>query len=180
MENFYNLTEEQLGLQEMTRDFALKSLAPVVAECDVKGEYPMEVYKQAWEMGLTTMFIPEEYGGMGLDTKTCCLIREELGRVDVGFTIGVGSNGLAYTPVALAGTDEQKRLAASFIVDGGLALTALLSRMAAPMPVIPVLLPRRWATSGLSTAVNVLSPTDLWPISMLSSQLPMPPKALRA
>lgn len=119
MENFYNLTEEQLDLQAMTRDFAQRSLAPVVAECDVKSEYPMDVYKQAWEMGLTTMFIPEEYGGMGLDTKTCCLIREELGRVDVGFTIGVGSNGLAYTPVALAGTEEQKRLAASFIVDGG-------------------------------------------------------------
>ena len=68
MENFYNLTEEQLGLREMSQDFGLNSLAPVVAECDVKGEYPMEVYKQAWEMGLTTMFIPEEYGGMGLDT----------------------------------------------------------------------------------------------------------------
>ena len=119
MENFYNLTSEQLDLQAMTRDFALKALAPVVADCDVAGEFPMDVYKKAWDMGLTTMFIPEEYGGMGLDTKTCCVIREELGRVDVGFTVGVGSNGLAYTPVALAGTEEQKKLAAGFIVDGG-------------------------------------------------------------
>ena len=119
MENIYNLTDEQIGLQEMTRDFALKALAPVVADCDIAGEFPMDVYKKAWEMGITTMFIPEEYGGMGLDCKTTCLIREELGRVDVGFAVGVGSNGLAYTPVSLAGTEEQKKLAAGFIVDGG-------------------------------------------------------------
>ena len=56
---------------------------------------------------------------MGLDTVTCCLIREELGRVDAGFTIGVGSNGLAYTPVALAGTEAQKKMCASYIVEGG-------------------------------------------------------------
>lgn len=43
MENFYNLTEDQLSLQEMVRDFARKELAPVVAECDVKGEFPMDV-----------------------------------------------------------------------------------------------------------------------------------------
>ena len=105
MENFYNLTEDQLSLQEMVRDFARKELAPVVAECDVKGEFPMDVYKKIVEIGVNAMFIPEEFGGLGLDQKTICVIREELGRVDTGFAISVGSSALAYTPVSLAGTD---------------------------------------------------------------------------
>ena len=107
----YLLTEDQISIQEMVREFAQKELAPVVKECDEQSRFPVEVYKKITEM--------EEYGGMGLDTVTCCLIREELGRVDAGFTIGVGSNGLAYTPVALAGTEEQKKMCASYIVEGG-------------------------------------------------------------
>ena len=81
MENFYNLTEDQLSLQEMVRDFARKELAPVVAECDVKGEFPMDVYKKIVEIGVNAMFIPEEFGGLGLDQKTICVIREELGQI---------------------------------------------------------------------------------------------------
>ena len=115
----YLLTEDQISIQEMVREFAQKELPPVVKECDEQSRFPVEVYKKITEMGINSMFIPEEYGGMGLDTVTCCLIREELGRVDAGFTIGVGSNGLAYTPVALAGTEEQKKMCASYIVEGG-------------------------------------------------------------
>ena len=115
----YLLTEDQISIQEMVREFAQKELAPVVKECDEQSRFPVEVYKKITEMGINSMFIPEEYGGMGLDTVTCCLIREELGRVDAGFTIGVGSNGLAYTPVALAGTEAQKKMCASYIVEGG-------------------------------------------------------------
>ena len=84
----YLLTEDQISIQEMVREFAQKELAPVVKECDEQSRFPVEVYKKITEMGINSMFIPEEYGGMGLDTVTCCLIREELGRVDAGFTIG--------------------------------------------------------------------------------------------
>ncbi|MCI8741384.1 MAG: acyl-CoA dehydrogenase [Lachnospiraceae bacterium] len=125
MENFYNLTEDQLSLQEMVRDFARKELAPVVAECDVKGEFPMDVYKKIVEIGVNAMFIPEELGGLGLDQKTICVIREELGRVDTGFAITVGSSALAYTPVSLAGTEAQKKMIAEHIVNGGFAAYAL-------------------------------------------------------
>ena len=119
MSKCYLLTEDQEGIQMMVRDFAQKELGPVVQECDEKSVFPMEVYKKICDMGINSMFIPEAYGGMGLDTLTCCLIREELGKVDAGFAVGVGANGLAFTPVALAGTEEQKKLAAGYIVDGG-------------------------------------------------------------
>ena len=119
MSMYYLLNEDQQAIQSMVREFARKELAPVVKECDEKSVFPMEVYKKICDMGINSMFIPEECGGMGLDTLTCCLIREELGKVDAGFTIGLGTNGLAYTPVSLAGTEEQKKLCASFIVNGG-------------------------------------------------------------
>lgn len=119
MSMYYLLNEDQQAIQSMVREFARKELAPVVKECDEKSVFPMEVYKKICDMGINSMFIPEEYGGMGLDTLTCCLIREELGKVDAGFTIGVGANGLAFTPVALAGTEAQKKWAADFIVNGG-------------------------------------------------------------
>ena len=119
MNTQYFLTEDQISIQELVRDFAQKELAPVVQECDEKSRFPLEVYKKIAELGVNAAFIPEEYGGLGVDTLTWCLIREELGRVDAGFTIGLGTNGLAFTPVSLAGTEEQKKLCASFIVDGG-------------------------------------------------------------
>lgn len=119
MSTHYLLTEDQESIRDMVREFAQKELAPVVKECDEQSKFPLDLYKKVTEMGINSMFIPEAYGGMGLDTLTCCLIREELGRVDAGFTIGVGANGLAFTPVELAGTESQKKMCADYIVNGG-------------------------------------------------------------
>lgn len=113
------LTEDQISIKELVHDFAQNELEPVVKECDEQSKFPLEVYEKACELGINAAFLPEEYGGLGVDTLTWCLIREELGSVDAGFTIGLGTNGLAYTPVALAGTEEQKRLCASMITNGG-------------------------------------------------------------
>ena len=71
MSAHYLLTEDQISIQEMVREFAQKELAPVVKECDEQSRFPVEVYKKITEMGINSMFIPEEYGGMGLDTVTC-------------------------------------------------------------------------------------------------------------
>ena len=125
MNKIYFLNEDQESIREMVREFAENELAPVVKECDEQSKFPMDVYKKIAEMGVNSMFIPEEYGGMGLDIMTHCVIREELGRIDAGFAIGVGANGLAYTPVLLAGTEEQKKMCADYIVNGGFGAYAL-------------------------------------------------------
>lgn len=118
---YYLLTEEQEDIRLLVKEFCENELKPTVHECDVEGRFNMEVYHKLCELGINGMFIPEEFGGLGLSTKTICIIREEIGKIDPGFCIGLGSTGLAFTPVKIAGTPEQKQLFADYILKGGLA-----------------------------------------------------------
>lgn len=115
----YHLTQDQIDLQLMVRDFVDKELIPVAAKCDQEGEFPMEVYKKTIEMGLNCLDLPAEYGGAGVDYFTTALIREELSRGDCGFGSTLGANGLGFKPVAMAGTEEQKSHYADVILQGG-------------------------------------------------------------
>ena len=121
----YLLNEEQKSLQDMARDFAEKSIKPQAAEYDRSGEFPEELYRQAFEMGLHCLEIPEEYGGSGLDSITAAAIYEELGKADAGFATGLCAIGLALKPVMIAGTPEQKKLFADIVVPGAFAAFCL-------------------------------------------------------
>lgn len=126
MSQEYLLTQDQLDLKQLAREFAENELQPVVRQCDIDGTFPMEVYKKAHEIGLSAaMFVPEEYGGLGLDILTACIIREELARIDAGFQVTIGSCGLSFTPLLLVGTDKQKKIAADILVNGGFGSYAL-------------------------------------------------------
>ena len=111
----YQLNEEGKELVRLARSFAEKELAPVVAECDRKGELPMDVYAKAFEIGFHIMEIPKEYGGLGLDYQTIYAVNEEIARVDAGFATGLGASSLALKPVLIAGNSEQKQLFADYI-----------------------------------------------------------------
>lgn len=68
MKNYYHmLTYEQRAIQEMVRQFADEKIIPICKECDITGRFPAELYKEAFELGLTTFTIPEKYGGAGGD-----------------------------------------------------------------------------------------------------------------
>ena len=82
---YYLITEEQEAIRELIKDFAEKELAPVVKACDEEGRFPREVYAKLCELGINGIFVPEEYGGLGLDVQTICIIREELRKVDQVF-----------------------------------------------------------------------------------------------
>jgi acyl-CoA dehydrogenase len=56
----------------------------VAAKHDQTGEYPMEIVKKAWELGLINHGIPEDLGGHKLGIFTSCLIAEELGEWKFG------------------------------------------------------------------------------------------------
>lgn len=111
----YQLNEEGKELVRLARSFAEKELAPIVAECDRKGELPMDVYAKAFEIGFHIMEIPKEYGGLGLDYQTIYAVNEEIARVDAGFATGLGASSLALKPVLIAGNSEQKQLFADYI-----------------------------------------------------------------
>ncbi|WP_195614279.1 acyl-CoA dehydrogenase family protein [Intestinimonas butyriciproducens] len=127
MEQFHQhiLTGEQLDLQAFVRDFAAKELAPVVKECDRKGEFPMEVFRKFCEVGFNSMFLPEAYGGQGLGAMDMVLVYEEFAKVDAGFICSASTGEFGIEPILVAGTEEQKKYYMDFILQGGLGAFAL-------------------------------------------------------
>jgi len=105
----FSLTEEQLALQEMAREFAEKEMKPNAAQYDKGEEFPEDVMKKAFEVGFLTCTIPKEYEGGGLSELDTVIISEELATGCAGMYTTMMVNALAYTPVILYGTDEQKK-----------------------------------------------------------------------
>jgi|LGOV01.1.fsa_nt_gb butyryl-CoA dehydrogenase len=121
----YLLTDEQKDLVEMVKEFGEKEIEPISLEFDRKGEAPLEVYKKAFEMGLHTLDLPEEFGGAGVNAVTACLVSEGIGKFDAGISTSIGAIGLAAKPVFIAGTDSQKKLFTDIVVPGSFAAFCL-------------------------------------------------------
>lgn len=101
------LTEERLMIQETARRFAADVVLPLANKLDPeRGSIPRNVIDQMAEMGWFGLFLPEEYGGMGLGAFEYCLIAEELSRawMSVGSVLARGN---VLKPENL--NDEQKK-----------------------------------------------------------------------
>ncbi len=105
----FSLTEEQQALQEMSREFAEKEMKPNAAKYDKGEEFAEDVMRKAFEVGFLTCIIPKEYGGGGLSNVDTVIISEELAAGCAGMYTTMMVNALAYTPIILYGTDEQKK-----------------------------------------------------------------------
>jgi len=104
----FQLNDEQLALQDTARRFAKEEIAPVAAEYDQSGEFPREVMKKAWEIGLSSTCIPPEHGGVGLSAVDSCIATEELSWGCSGMATSIMCNDLGLMPIVVGGTDEQK------------------------------------------------------------------------
>ncbi len=105
----FELTEEQKALTEMARRFAKERIIPVAAKCDQESRFPREVFDEAWKLGLVNPTLPAEYGGQGLDEIDNVLITEELAYGCTGIQTSITANTLGFTPIRLAGSEEQKK-----------------------------------------------------------------------
>ncbi|XP_072177123.1 medium-chain specific acyl-CoA dehydrogenase, mitochondrial-like isoform X1 [Diadema setosum] len=105
----FNLSEEQLAYQEVARKFTKEEIIPKAAEHDKSGEYPWDLIKKAWELGLMNTHIPHEIGGLGLGILDTCVITEELAYGCTGIQTAIEACSLGSAPVILAGTPEQKQ-----------------------------------------------------------------------
>ena len=105
----FSQSEEHQGLVEMARRFTKERITPIAAECDQKSVFPMDVFKEAWNIGLVNPTIPAEYGGAGLGELENTLICEELAYGCIGIETSFLANGLALTPIKLAGSEDQKK-----------------------------------------------------------------------
>jgi acyl-CoA dehydrogenase len=105
----FDLSPEQEQLKETAHRFAAEEMIPLAGRYDDEQQFPEDVARKAWELGLMNLEVPREYGGLGLGVLDTCLVLEELNYGCAGMTNAIAANGLAATPVILAGTDEQKR-----------------------------------------------------------------------
>jgi acyl-CoA dehydrogenase len=105
----FDLTQEQTALQDMARKFAANEIRPRAVECDHAGRFPEDIFEKAFGLGLMSGYIPEEYGGLGLKALDTCIIEEELAWGCSGIATSMTCNGLALTPILVAGTEDQKK-----------------------------------------------------------------------
>lgn len=91
----FNLSEQELSVQKLARDFAQNEIAPYIMKYDESQEFPMEIAKKLGDIGFLGIIFPEEYGGSDFSVMEYAIIVEEISKVDpsMGLTIAA-HNGL--------------------------------------------------------------------------------------
>ena len=105
----FQATTEQEQLKKTAHDFAANVIRPKAAVHDENGEFPTEILKKAWELGLVNCHIPQEYDGLGLCVVDEALIAEELGWGCTGISTAITANTLAQAPVIVGASDALKK-----------------------------------------------------------------------
>jgi alkylation response protein AidB-like acyl-CoA dehydrogenase len=106
----FNLTEEQLMVQQAARDFAQNELLVGVIERDEKQIFPSEQIKKMGELGFMGMMVDPKYGGSGLDTISYVLAMEEISKIDASASVVMSvNNSLVCWGLQEFGTEAQKQ-----------------------------------------------------------------------
>ena len=91
MERIFVVTDEQRAILEVVRRFVDDEVRPRAAELDARADpaecYCPEIVEKAHEVGIRTMTLGKEYGGLGADSLTTAMVIEELGRGDLGVSV---------------------------------------------------------------------------------------------
>lgn len=112
--DYYNLddlfSEEHLLVRDAARQWVKRDVSPIIEEYAQKAEFPKEIIGGLAEIGAFGPYIPEEYGGAGLDQISYGLIMQEIERGDSGVrsTASVQSSLVMY-PIFAYGTEEQRK-----------------------------------------------------------------------
>jgi alkylation response protein AidB-like acyl-CoA dehydrogenase len=107
--SLFPLTDEHEMIRQAARDFARKEIAPIAAEFDESGEFPLQTIRKMGAMGFMGIEIPEEHGGAGMDTLAYVLALEEICKVDASHgTIMSVNNSLFCNGILKFGTEAQK------------------------------------------------------------------------
>ncbi|AZA93176.1 acyl-CoA dehydrogenase [Chryseobacterium sp. G0162] len=105
----FNLSEEQLMIQQAARDFAQNELLPGVIERDRDQKFPVEQVKKMGEMGLLGMMVDPKYGGAGMDSVSYVLAMEEIAKVDASAAVVMSvNNSLVCAGLEKFASEEQK------------------------------------------------------------------------
>ncbi len=106
----FQLTEEQLAVQQAARDFAQNELLPGVIERDNHQKFPTEQIKKMGELGFMGMMVDPKYNGGGMDSISYVLAMEEISKIDASASVCMSvNNSLVCWGLEMYGTEEQKQ-----------------------------------------------------------------------
>lgn len=103
------ITPEHQEIQALARKFAQEEIAPIAAHHDETGEFPLATVRKMGQLGFMGIEVPEEYGGVGMDTLAYSLALTEICKADASHgTIMSVNNSLVCHGLLKVGSEEQK------------------------------------------------------------------------
>ncbi|MBI1932865.1 MAG: acyl-CoA dehydrogenase family protein [Ignavibacteriales bacterium] len=115
----FNLSEEQNLIRKTVREFAEQEIKPLAQELDENEKFSLKLTERMGEIGLFGMYLPEKYGGSGMDTTSYIIAVEELARIDGSQAATLAAhNSLGIGPIYYYGTENQKTKYLPKLCDG--------------------------------------------------------------
>ncbi len=105
----FDFSEEQLQIQSIARDFAARRIAPVAADFDKSGEFPLENIREMGALGLMGIEVPVEYGGAGMDAIAYVLAMIEIAAADCAHSTIMSVNNTLYCNGLLKFANEEQK-----------------------------------------------------------------------
>jgi alkylation response protein AidB-like acyl-CoA dehydrogenase len=106
----FQLSEEQLAVQEAARDFAQNELLPGVIERDTEARFPKEQIQKMGALGFMGMMVDPAYSGGGMDTLSYVIAMEEISKIDASASVCMSvNNSLVCWGLEKYGSEEQKQ-----------------------------------------------------------------------
>src|SRR6476620_6897119 len=106
----FQLSEEQLMIQQAARDFAVNECLPGVIERDENQKFSPELIMKLADLGFMGMMVKPEYGGSGVDTISYVLAMEEISKVDASVSVCMSvNNSLVCYGLQEYGSEDQKK-----------------------------------------------------------------------
>lgn len=103
------LTSDQKMLLNTVARFMEQEVAPLSARMDAEQRMDPDIIRKCQDLGLLSLIVPAEYGGVGLDLTTYCLVIEEIAKVDASVAVTVQCSGTGLRPILLGGGEELKK-----------------------------------------------------------------------
>jgi butyryl-CoA dehydrogenase len=106
----FELSQDHKVLQDAVRDFVNKEIKPLAIQIDEEHMIPDELVKQMGDMGFLGSYLPEEYGGAGMDMLSYAIVVEEVSKACGSSGVLISAHtSLASGPIYTFGTEEQKK-----------------------------------------------------------------------
>jgi alkylation response protein AidB-like acyl-CoA dehydrogenase len=123
-----DFTEEHKQIAETTANFAINEIMPVSDQIEAKDfSVTRRLLKEAAELGLTAIDIPEEYGGLEMDKATSAIVAENISK-QASFSVAFSAHvGIGTLPLVWYGTEEQKKKYLPKIASGEIVSAYALS-----------------------------------------------------